>query len=65
MVVKVIGEVEAKNEYGYVGAIPRGEYDVTVSGLVFLKGTINKWTLFLSVFQKAVEEKKIEVLRDF
>jgi len=62
MIVKVVGNVEAKNEYGYVGAIPRGEYEVTVSGLVFLKGTINKWTLFLSTFQKAVEENKIKII---
>jgi predicted transcriptional regulator len=62
MIVKVVGDVEAKNEYGYVGAIPRGEYEVTVSGLVFFKGTINKWTLFLSTFQKAVEENKIKII---
>ena len=35
MIVKVVGNVEAKNEYGYVGAIPRGEYEVTVDGMVF------------------------------
>jgi predicted transcriptional regulator len=62
MRVKVVSDVEAKNEYGYVGAIPRGEYEVTVDGMVFLKGIINKWTLFLTVFQKAVEENKIEVI---
>jgi hypothetical protein len=38
MIVKVVGDVEAKNEYGYVGAIPSGEYEVTVDGMVFFEG---------------------------
>jgi len=38
MIVKVVGNVEAKNEYGYVGAIPSGEYEVTVDGMVFFEG---------------------------
>lgn len=64
MKVKVIGNVDGKNKYGYVGNIPRGEYDVTIDGMVTLKGIINVWTLFLTVFQKAVQEKIIEIIEN-
>lgn len=64
MKVKVIGEIQGKSEYGYIGKIPRGFYEVTIDGLVFLKGVINKWTLFMKNFQQAIQEKTIKIIEE-
>ena len=64
MKVKVIGEIQGKNEYGYIGNIPRGIYEVNTDGLVFLKGVVNKWTLFMKNFQQAIQEKTVEIIEE-
>ncbi len=62
--VKVVGEVKAKDDFGYIMNIPPKTYDAVIDGVVRLQGPVRLWTLFLKNFQEAVEEKKIEILEE-
>ena len=64
MKVRVIGEIEAKNDYGKFHEIPRGIYNVSLNGVVFLNNLSNRWTLFLTNFQNAIKNQTIQIIEE-